>query len=159
MIKLRALLLLTAVMFAGPAFPASQPFAGEQLERFQQRYLGQQWLLLLWSVDCPPCFKELAVLSRLAEQQPDLRVVLVNADDDDRLLQERQQIVARYRLDKLPNFHFADGQGSHSRYRIDPQWYGELPRSYFFEADGTRHGRSGLVTAELLERWLTNRQG
>ena len=157
--KLGSLLLLAALGLAGPAQADSQPFASEDLTRYQQQYQGKQWLLLLWSVDCPPCFKELAVLSRLATQQPELRVVLVNTDDDDQLTRERQQIVAKYGLEHLPNFHFADGQGSHSRYRIDPTWYGELPRSYFFEADGTRHGRSGLVTAELLERWLTKQPG
>ena len=54
----------------------------------------------------------------------------------------------------LPLYHFADGQGDKNRFIIDSSWYGELPRSYFVEANGKFHGKSGLIKEALLTQWL-----
>ena len=39
------------------------------------------------------------------------------------------------------------------RFTIDPLWYGELPRSYLFDADNSRQAISGVLGEETLAQW------
>jgi len=43
------------------------------------------------------------------------------------------------------------------RFYIDPGWYGELPRSYFYDAAQQRSGHSGALTRAQLQDWLGTR--
>ena len=45
---------------------------------------------------------------------------------------------------------FADEFVERLRYRIDPRWRGELPRSYFFDSHHRAHARSGPISDEWL---------
>ncbi|MFT4928354.1 MAG: thiol-disulfide isomerase/thioredoxin [Phenylobacterium sp.] len=152
------LLLLWLLCLSFNAFSAepnqSQPFSPGHLDTLTQQYEGKRWLILLWSLDCPPCFKELAAIGQLHQQNPSLPVVLINTDGDDMLDEQRINVVNKYQLTTLNNFHFADGKAAQGRYLIDPSWYGELPRSYFYQVDGQRVAKSGLVKAAVLRRWL-----
>ena len=40
------------------------------------------------------------------------------------------------------------------RYGVDPEWYGELPRTYFYNNEGNREAHSGILTKKLLSQWL-----
>lgn len=133
---------------------SSEVFSESVLQELKAKKLGEQWLMVLWSVDCPACFKELALLQKLKTIKPDLNVVVINTDDNDEIASERQKIIASYQLASLSNFHFADGEGDKSRFVIDSQWYGELPRSYFVEESGKFHGKSGLIDKKLIQHWL-----
>ena len=135
-------------------YASSSVFTKAELELVKKQYQGQQWLMLLWSVDCPPCFKELAIIQKLKASSANLKVMLVNTDADEESYLERETIVKQFDLQSLANYHFVDGQGDQSRYAIDPQWYGELPRSYFFKASGESIGKSGLVNEVLIKKWL-----
>lgn len=149
-------LLLGAMSFN--LFAQSTAFSAGHLEQLQQQHQGQRWLMLLWSVDCPPCFKELAAISRMHRRDPSLPVVLVNTDGDELVDKQRVAVIEKYRLNTLTNLHFVDGQAAAARYRIDPQWYGELPRSYFYRADGERIARSGLVDTAVINQWLQQKK-
>jgi len=141
----------------GPqANATSQVFNQQQFKSIKAKHAGKKWLMLLWSVDCPPCFKELAMIEKLMNETSELAVVIVNADDDDEVSSERVAIINQFNLTQLENFHFADGLADQSRFLIDSSWYGELPRSYFIEENGKFHGKSGLVTMTLLQDWLIN---
>ena len=140
------------------AVSASQVFTQATFEQLKQQNLGKQWLLMLWSVDCPPCFKELALIEKLYQQSPNIAIAIVNTDDGDSTAQDRKNIMASYQLDELATFHFSNGQGDRNRYMIDKNWYGELPRSYFVEAGGKFHGISGLVKENLLRKWLVTEE-
>jgi len=132
----------------------SLAFNQQQFEQIKQQYQGKQWLMLLWSVDCPPCFKELALVSELYHQRGPLNIVLINTDADEAASTERQHIINKFNLASLANYHFVDGSATKSRYLIDPSWYGELPRSYFVEQNGKFNGQSGLIKRALLQHWL-----
>ncbi len=157
--SLLLVIVLTLGILYKPAYAAtkSSEFTQQGLEQLKQKYLGKRWLMLLWSVDCPPCFKELALIKKLSQKQSELAVVIVNADDNDELIKERADIIESFELASFRNFHFAEGLGDKSRYLIDPSWYGELPRSYFVDKSGKFHGKSGLVKEELLTNWLINK--
>jgi len=138
------------------SFAESIAFDKAQLAQVKTQNMGQQWLMLLWSVDCPPCFKELAIIQKLQQKHHDLAVVIINTDANDEINGERKDIIEKFELNDFSNFHFVDGEGDQSRFFIDPNWYGELPRSYFVESNGKFHGKSGLVNKSLLTQWLVN---
>ena len=133
---------------------SEQAFNQQVFQQVKEKYQGTKWLMLLWSVDCPPCMKELALVQALRQTKNDLAVVMINVDSDEGSAQQRQEILQQFNLAGLNHFYFRDGFEDHSRYLIDPQWFGELPRSYFVDEAGTLHGKSGLVAKALLEKWL-----
>ena len=148
---------LSWVLFStSVSFANSVAFDKTQLALVKTQNMGKQWLMLLWSVDCPPCFKELAIIQKLQCQHDDLAVVIINTDANDEINAERKNIIEKFGLSNFTNFHFVDGQGDQSRFFIDPTWYGELPRSYFVESNGEFHGKSGLVNQSILTQWLVN---
>jgi len=136
------------------SYADSIAFNKAQLATVITENMGKQWLMLLWSVDCPPCFKELAIIQKLKAQHENLAVVIINTDANDEIKAERKEIIEKFELSNFTNFHFVDGKGDQSRFFIDPNWYGELPRSYFIESSGKFHGKSGLVNKSILTQWL-----
>lgn len=129
-------------------------FSKAQLDKVKTDYKGKQWLMLLWSVDCPPCFKELATLQALQKDHNDLAVVIINSDADNELTEEREAVIKNFELSQVTHFHFVDGKADQSRFWVDPQWFGELPRSYFFAKNGDFYAKSGLVNEAMLKAWL-----
>jgi len=132
----------------------SQAFDSVIYKEAKQKYQGKKWLTLLWSVDCPPCMKELAIVQTLQQQQSELAIVIINVDTFEDSHKQRDKILTHFNLMSQTNLHFSDGLEDQSRYLIDPQWYGELPRSYFIDEAGISHGKSGLASKALLEKWL-----
>lgn len=129
-------------------------FTQVAFNEIKAQYQGKKWLTLLWSVDCPPCMKELALVQKLQQQKKNLAIVIINVDTHENSEQERNDILAHFGLTPLKNLYFREGAEDQTRYQIDPQWFGELPRSYFIDEAGTFHGKSGLVSKALLTRWL-----
>ena len=144
------------LLYSNVSFAESIAFDKGQLATVKTQNMGKQWLMLLWSVDCPPCFKELAIIQKLQRQHNDLAVVIINTDANDEVKTERTEIIEKFELGSTTHFHFIDGQGDQSRFHIDSHWYGELPRSYFVASDGQSHGKSGLVNQSTLTKWLVN---
>jgi len=132
----------------------SKGFTKSNFEQVKQQHIGKKWLMLLWSIDCPACFKEIALIEKIREQQHNINLVIINTDDNDEVAEEREKILSSYNLSSLPNYHFMEGTADMSRYTIDKSWYGELPRSYFIDETGKFHGKSGLVSPALLKMWL-----
>ena len=131
-----------------------QPFVNSTLEQLQQKYQGKNWLMLLWSLDCPPCFKELETVQQLHSGINKLPVVIVNVDSDSEIGAERISVIEQFQLTSLEHYYFVDGEVEKSRYQLDPNWHGELPRSYFFDASGQFRAKSGLVSKKLIKTWL-----
>ena len=107
------------------SYADSIAFNKGQLATLKTQNMGKQWLMLLWSVDCPPCFKELAVIQKLQSQHDDLAVVIINTDANDEVKAEREDVIKKFELNNFNNFHFVEGKGDQSRFIIDPSWYGE----------------------------------
>ncbi len=145
---------VTVCCYSSSANAGSHIFTKASFEQIKKQYINKQWLMLLWSVDCPPCFKELALIEKMRQQQADIAIVIVNVDDNNESATERERVLGLFNLTALDTFYFADSSGDSNRYLIDPSWYGELPRSYFVEPNGVFHGKSGLVSESLLINWL-----
>ena len=147
-------LFVFSISYTASANAAPSVFTKSSFEEIKRQNLGKKWLMILWSIDCPPCFKELAIIQKLQEETPNIAVVIVNVDDNNETARERQEVINSYKLSTLSNYYFADGLGDQSRYLIDKSWYGELPRSYFIAENGDFHGKSGLVKEGIIKKWL-----
>lgn len=117
----------------------------------EQRRNGR-FLLVLWSVDCAPCLREFEQFQALRRQGRNLPLVLVATDG----LAERERVsgtLARFGLQDVETWIFADENAARLRFEIDPGWYGEMPRSYFY-ANGQRQAVSGGLSAPQITAWL-----
>lgn len=149
-----ALLFALALSALPPAVSAElKLFSKGSLQRIVGARSGEPFLLVLWSVDCPPCMKEMGHLKSLRDRFDKRGLVLVSTDG----LANREAVkerLAHFGLDNFDNWVFADDFPERLRYQIDPNWFGELPRSYFYDAEHQRVGSSGALTPEALRKWL-----
>jgi len=129
-----------------------KPFQADSLKEIQERYQGQAFLLTLWSLECSPCLRELDMLSRWVEKYPGQNIVLISTDDPS-VADKAWQLIKKYKLAKLDSWIFSDQFTERLRYNIDPNWHGELPRSYFYSSNHERHGHSGALSEQMLKSW------
>ena len=110
----------------------------------------QDHLVILWSFDCPPCITELEKISELHQQFPNYQLTLINTDAVDEQVRVKK-ILQQFNLAGLDSWMFANSDEERLRFDIDPRWYGDLPRSYFFPLKGKiQRLRGALSSAELL---------
>ncbi|MCB1876410.1 MAG: TlpA family protein disulfide reductase [Chromatiales bacterium] len=148
----RITLLFTLLTVLAPARADVRAFLPGSLAQIEAHHRTQPFLLLLWSPDCPPCLKELAVLGRHTEHLKSDRLVLVAADlgPTD---QEIETLLGSFGLSRFESWRFADPFEERLRHAIDPQWFGELPRAYLY-ANKKRSTHSGTPDQQTLNRWL-----
>ena len=128
---------------------------GSYAQLLQQRQ-NHAFMLVFWSLDCPPCYKELAMLAEETKKQPQLDLVVVSTDNSDDV-KEIQQKLTQFGLTHINAWVFKNGRAQQLRYEIDPNWYGELPRSYLFDAQHNRQAISGILRPVVLQRWASLR--
>lgn len=148
-----ALLLAAGSGNVAAAAQEPQPFVRGSQQHIVSSLAGQPFVLALWSLDCVYCRHDLALLGRLKKAHPQLRLVLVATDPPARRA-EIAPTLAALDLGAEASWIFADGFTERLYYEIDPQWYGELPRTYFYEADGARTGISGKLEESAVEEWI-----
>ena len=137
--------------------PLQQAKAGEQgkLNQFQsgsyQQILNnnkqQPFILAVWSVTCSSCLKEMEQLNNIHINYPNLEIIMLSVND----LSEKNtvgKILQEHGISDLESWIFADANAQKLSYEIDPGWYGELPRTYFFNSSHERAGISGTQTKE-----------
>jgi thiol-disulfide isomerase/thioredoxin len=131
-----------------------KPFTESSFREIIKQYEGQEFLLGLWSIDCPPCMVELQYMADLLELNPEIPYVLISTDSI-----QRRDYSAEYLQDvglsDRESWMFADSFVERLRFSIDPNWYGELPRSYFFDKTHTMKSHSGIVSEKLLQEWFS----
>lgn len=146
-------LLMAAAAQANSPASASVSLKAFELGSFEQIVTDknqQDHLVILWSFDCPPCITELEKISELHQQFPDYQLTLINTDAVEEQLRVKK-ILQQFDLAGLDNWGFANDDEEKLRYDIDPRWYGDLPRSYFFPLQGKiKRLRGALSSDELL---------
>jgi len=144
-----AMLIMSAELSAGEV----RPFMSGSMAQIEAEHKNQPFILMLWSLTCAYCPTELKTLGELTRKNPALNVVLVATDtlDDS---QEIAQRLAGYGLDNAEQWVFADAMPERLRFEIDRRWYGEVPRSYFYNRDHQREVKMGLVGSVFIEEWM-----
>jgi hypothetical protein len=156
-----SIVLLLASNFASAAQEV-QPLLRGSYQKMLAARAGQPFVVALWSVSCTHCGADLEILARLLNKYPKLNLVLVSTDSPE----QEADIVARlhhYHLDnpahkksgKLESWVFADSYTERLYFEVDAKWYGELPRTYFFDANGKSTAISGVLDAKQTERWVS----
>jgi thiol-disulfide isomerase/thioredoxin len=155
--SIRRLMLLLALcgMSATAVADNFSPFSADSFVKIKQEYAGREFLLGLWSVDCPPCLVELDMMSGVLENNPDLPFVLISTDPIEQRA-NAAEFLEDFGLADFPSYMFADSFVERLRFSVDPNWFGELPRSYFFTASAEMKSHSGIMTMELLNEWFAS---
>lgn len=134
-----------------------QAFVRGSLAQIVDQHRGAPFVVSYWSIDCPPCFKELAMWSRLTQIYPSLKVVLVSTDDWE-MRDTVSESLRKMSVSNLESWLYAEENADKLRFEIDPKWYGELPRTYFYNAVGEAKGLSGLIQQSKVETWIKQYQ-
>lgn len=127
-----------------------QPFTTDSFAEITSEYEGEAFLLSLWSIDCAPCIVDLERLGELKAEYPDLPVVLVSTDPPSER-QEAVHMLEDYGLAQYESWIFADDFTERLRHTIDPDWFGELPRSYLYDAGHDFQAHSGVLPESMLD--------
>ena len=113
----------------------------------------EAFLLVIWSTTCVPCRDEFRLISEIRGTEGDFPVVLVSTDTiADSSVAE--QMLSMYKMDDFESWIFAEDNHARLRFEIDPSWYGEMPRSYFCDADHLCAGVSGSLEHQQLLAWV-----
>ncbi len=144
-----------AVLLACAAVQAQelQPFVRGSQQSILTAHRGKPFILALWSLDCTNCLDDMAMFGKMTKKYRNLDLVMVSTDTP----QQRKQIanmLQRYRLGNVESWVFANSFVERLRYEIDAQWYGELPRTYFFDAQGRSIPVSGKLDRSQVENWI-----
>ncbi len=130
-----------------------KPFVSGSMAQINTTQQQRPMIVSFWSIDCPPCYKELRLWRELSSRHQQLNLVLVSTDDVESRA-EVQQVLQEQGVSHLQSWQFADGNAQRLRYEIDKRWHGELPRTYFYAPAGEISVLSGVIDLIKVEQWL-----
>lgn len=136
--------------FVAADAPALKAFKAGSFQQILQKHNAQPFVLVIWSITCPACLKEMPLLKTLHKSWPALNIVLLS-NDDMSAKEQVQAVLAQQELSELESWVFAEENTQKLNYEIDPDWYGELPRTYFFDAAHAKQGVSGILSQAAYE--------
>lgn len=129
------------------------PFVSGSMAEIKSSQKEKPLIVNFWSIDCPPCYKELSMWRELGKQYPDMNLVLVSTDTLD-VADDVAQVLKAQGVERFPSWQFSETHVQRLRYEIDKLWYGELPRTYFYSPSGESLAISGVVEHDKVEKWL-----
>jgi thiol-disulfide isomerase/thioredoxin len=127
-----------------------KPFTSGSYQQIVTGNAGKAFMLAIWSITCPSCIKDMAVLQAVHKAHPELKIVMLSTDDIAESA-EAQKILAGNQLMDIEQWIYAEENTQKLQFEIDPKWYGELPRTYFFDKAGQREAVSGVLSKEEYE--------
>lgn len=151
----RLLLLLAAASISASAsdhVAQLRPFDVGSLARIEAEHQGRPFILSIWSTECVYCVGELKSFAALKKAHPKLDLVLLAADPPEAMPTVRE-IAGRQGVGQIEQWIFSDTAEERLRYDIDPAWFGDLPRTYFYDARHRREAVSGVVPSQRLSDW------
>ncbi len=107
-------------------------------------------MLTIWSTTCSTCLQKMSLLRELQKNRTDINFVMLSTDDVS-LASQVKSILSKNQLTDVESWIFADKNAQKLRYEIDPTWYGELPRTYFYNKNNERVGISGAISQQAYE--------
>jgi len=93
------------------------------------------------------------MLGALIKSYPAFNLVLISTDSPGNR-EELLSVISGKGLATAETWVFSQANSSRLRFEVDRVWYGELPRSYFFDGQHNRRAVSGLLDREVVEGWL-----
>lgn len=145
-----------ALLLIGLVAAAAQASSFKHLDREQAKQLlepahyKQPTVVLLWSSDCVHCKKNLAMLRGMIKRNKAMRVLTVAVEPETAAL---APILDRHNMPAERYAYGADNPEALA-YALDPNWAGELPRTYLFNGAGGKQAVSGVLTSQGVEKAL-----
>lgn len=151
-------LFLFATSFSVVAHAGSmlQTFEPDSLARIIEEQKSKPFVLVVWSLDCEYCQTSLEALAQEQRKRKDLTVVTLSTDSvsDPEAVTLMQERLASLGITG-PAWAFGTATSDQLRFAIDPKWYGEKPRSYWFNARGERMAYSGVLTSAMIAKFAS----
>ncbi len=122
-----------------------KPFAAGSYQQILASNANQPFMLVVWSITCSSCLKDMPLLSSIHKKNPGLKIVMLAADDISET-DQIQPVLEKNQLSGIENWVYADENTQKLQFEVDPKWYGELPRTYFFDKAHQREGFSGVLS-------------
>jgi len=135
-------------LFTIPAQAAPAPFVSGSYQQILSSNANQPFMLVVWSINCSSCLKDMELLSSIHKNRPELRMIMLAADEPS-ATEQIQQILEKNQLAEIENWAYADDNTQKLQFEIDPKWYGELPRTYFFEGTSAHRGQRCIIERRL----------
>lgn len=127
--------------------PAIKEFTSGSYRRILENHANHPFMLVIWSINCPSCLKDMELLSRIHKNRPELKIIMLAADDLS-ATNQINKLMKKNELTDIEHWVYAEENTQKLRFEIDPKWYGEIPRTYFFDASHQRSGASGVLSKE-----------
>jgi thiol-disulfide isomerase/thioredoxin len=148
-------------MYIAQAAQYTQPLKRGSFKEIVEAHAGKPFIVALWSVSCTHCSTDLEIFERLGKKYAGFTLVLIATDSPEQETEIRSTLNKYHlgqteakRQGKVESWVFADSYTERLRFEIDKQWYGELPRTYFYDANGKPTAISGVLDEEKTERWV-----
>lgn len=148
-------MLLAGLLSCGLAAAETRPFVPGSLEQIASTRAGRAFVLVMWSVDCTSCMRELDNLAAQFKRHPELELVMISTDEAEQSARV-DPTLAKHGLSAVESWVFGSGNVRKLRHEIDKDWYGELPRSYFYDTSHQRVPLSGVISDEHIEAWIAS---
>jgi thiol-disulfide isomerase/thioredoxin len=139
------LIFVVLAFFNMSANAETLPFSSESYQKILANNVNHPFMLVVWSVNCSSCLKDMALLNSIHKSRPELKIIMLAADDLT-VTEQIQQILDKNQLSDIENWVYADDNTQKLQFGIDSKWYGELPRTYFFDKTHKREAVSGVLT-------------
>lgn len=152
-LALAAALLLSlqpAVSWAG----GLKPFDRGSYKEIVSARSGKPFILVFWSLTCPYCRDDLALLGNLLKKYPGMDLVVVSTDSPGEAA-SIAEVLQEHSLDGCETWVFADPFSERLRAEVDRTWYGELPRFHLSGRDGKARVVVGRIDPSDLEAWVS----
>jgi thiol-disulfide isomerase/thioredoxin len=150
--KLKILLFL--LFFSNFSFAYEfMPFEINTRNVIEKKYLNQPLIISFWSIDCPYCIDDLKKLGKALSKNKNVKLITVCVDGKESA-KKAERILNLAHLPEHERYQYAEVDEDKLRYSIDPAWYGELPRTYFYDTAHQVTPLSGKISNSFLDAWL-----
>jgi len=129
------------------------PFEIDTRKAIEAKYLNQRLIISFWSIDCPYCIDDLKKLGKVLTKNKNIKLITVCVDGKESA-KKAERILSQANLPKHEQYQYAEVDEDRLRYNIDPAWYGELPRTYFYDATHQVTPLSGKISNSFLDKWF-----
>ena len=129
------------------------PFDMNTRKVIEKRYIDQPLIISFWSIDCPYCIDDLKKLGKALSKNTNVKLITVCVDGKESA-KKAERILSQANLPKHEQYQYAEDDEDRLRYNIDPAWYGELPRTYFYDAAHQVTPLSGKISNSFLDKWF-----
>ena len=129
------------------------PFDMNTRKVIEKRYIDQPLIISFWSIDCPYCIDDLKKLGKALSKNTNVKLITVCVDGKESA-KKAERILSQANLPKHEQYQYAEVDEDRLRYNIDPAWYGELPRTYFYNAAHQVTPLSGKISNSFLDKWF-----